>query len=69
MHIMISKPTKEALEKNGWKKWKLTPTYIKKVNKIRVCVRGDECRLPTISVVRPDDLIAIADELKKLEEN
>jgi hypothetical protein len=69
MQIIIKEPTKESLEKNGWKQWKLTPIYIKKVNKIRVCVRGNECRLPTISVVRPDDLIAIGNELKKLEEN
>lgn len=76
MHIMISKPSKEALEKNGWDyRGSLSPLYFKKVNNYSICIRlsnyglAHECWVVFGKVATPDDLIAIANELKKLEEN
>lgn len=73
MHIIIPKPTKEALEKNGWKLWHITPVYIKRINNCIVRVRPSyceslyECLIPNEETLMPNDLIAIGEELKKLE--
>ena len=77
MFIKIKPISKETLEKNGWK---LLPNnnnqlYYKKFNKCTVCVRSlesklpYECFMPAYENPTPDDLIAIANGLKKLEEN
>jgi len=76
MQIIIKEPTKEALEKNGWDyRGSISPLYSKKVNNYSVCVRLSALGLPhecwvlfeRTKVVTPDDLIAIGNELKKLE--
>lgn len=75
MHIIIPKPTKETLEKNKWKYVPHAVLYHKKINNCSVCVRDPddtlpfECWIPNMEDHTPDDLIAIAEELKKLEEN
>jgi len=76
MNIKIPEPSEKALEKNGWDyRGSLSPLYSKKVNNYSVCVRLSALGLPhecwvlfeRTKVVTPDDLIAIGNELKKLE--
>ena len=75
MNIIIPEPKKETLEKNGWEYAPQAELYYKKVNNCSVCVREPdstlpfECWIPSAENHTPDDLIAIANELKKLEEN
>lgn len=74
MQIKIKPISKETLEKNGWKL--LTNNqqqlYYKIINECTVCVRSlesklpYECFIPAYENPTPDDLIAIANELKKL---
>lgn len=74
MHILISEPNKEALEKNGWEQWKKTPVYKKKVGNTTVCVQlpyyelPHECWVINSENVLTSDLTAIASELQKLQE-
>ena len=75
MNIKIPEPSKKALEKNGWDcRGKVEPLYFKKVNNYSICVRflnyglTHECWVVFGEVATPDDLIAVANELKKLEE-
>lgn len=77
MNIKIPEPSEKALEKNGWDcRGSLSPLYSKKVNNYSVCVRLSALGLPhecwvlfeRTKVVTPDDLIAIGNELKKLED-
>lgn len=75
MNIIIPKPSKEALEKNGWKLWSITPVYTKKIRNCTAYVRASycesiyECLILNEETLMPNDLIAIGNELKKLEEN
>lgn len=75
MQIKIKEISKETLEMNGWKYKPSLQLYYKKVNNCSVCIQGPddelsfECWIPSAEEHTPDDLIAIADELKKLEEN
>ena len=76
MDIVIPKPSEKALEKNGWElitaddyKW-----YHKKINNLhveitRVTESRYECEILDCQDIALDDLIAIGNELKKLEEN
>lgn len=72
MNIIIPKPSKKALKKNGWEYSKSLQIYHKDFNKCRVCIRlpyyelPHDCWIPYAEAT-PDDLIAIAEELKKLE--
>ena len=75
MDIIILEPSKEALEKNGWKPWHNMSSYIKRIRNCTVYVRASycesiyECQIPNEETLMPDDLIAIGNELKELEEN
>lgn len=75
MIIKMKQPSREKLEKNGWEYKPHAELYYKKVNNCSVCVREPdstlpfECWIPSAEDHTPDDLIAIANELKKLEEN
>lgn len=75
MTIKLKPISKEKLEKNGWKCHPALQLYHKTFNKCTVCVRDPddvlpfECWIPDMEDHTPDDLIAIANELKKLEEN
>ncbi len=75
MEIIIPEPSKEVLEKNGWKPWHIKPVYIKRINNCMVRVRPSyceslyECWIPNEETLMPNDLIAIGEELKKLKEN
>lgn len=75
MQIKIKEISKEALEKNGWEYLPNIQFYRKKFNKCRVCIQLPDCDLPFecwipyMPEATPDDLIAIGQELKKLEEN
>ena len=75
MHILISEPSKEALEKNGWEQWHKTPIYTKKVGNTTVCVQlpyyelPHDCWVINSENVFISDLTAIASELQKLQEN
>ena len=70
MHIIIPKPTKKALEKNGWKKC-YDFCYCKKVDDydVKLIRSSVGCWVPNTEDMLLNDLIAIANELKKLEEN
>jgi hypothetical protein len=71
MQIKIKEISKETLEKNGWKYSKSLRLYYKEFNECMVRVRlADsvlplECWISNYDVVTPNDLIAIAEELKK----
>jgi hypothetical protein len=73
MNIIFPEPSKEMLEKNGWKLWHITPVYIKRINNCIVRVRPSyceslwECLIQNEEILMPNDLIAIGNELKKLE--
>ena len=73
MTIKIKEISKETLEKNGWEYKPQAELYCKKINNCLVFVREPdsvlpfECWIPYFEIVTPDDLIAIANELKKLE--
>jgi hypothetical protein len=73
MQIKIKEISKEKLEKNGWKYLPNLRIYRKDFNECRVCIRlryyelPHECWIP-YEEVTPEDLIAIGQELKKLEE-
>ena len=75
MHILISEPSKKALEKNGWKQWKKTPIYTKSVGNSTICIQlpyyelPHDCWVINSENVLISDLTTIAEELKKLEEN
>ena len=77
MKIKIKEISKETFEKNGWDYEPLEQLYFKKFNECEVCVRDQynykdspyECWISWWEVATPDDLIAIGNELKKLEEN
>jgi hypothetical protein len=75
MHIIIPKTTKETLEMNGWKYKPSLQLYYKKINNCSVCVQVPddelpfECWIPNSQDVTPNDLVAIGNELKKLEAN
>jgi len=75
MQIKIKEISKEKLEKNGWEYKPHAELYCKKINNCSVCVREPdsvlpfECWIPNMEDHTPEDLIAIAEELKKLEEN
>ena len=75
MQIKIKKISKEKLEKNGWEYVPLEQLYYKKFNECEVCIRDPyselirDCSISYWEVATPDDLIAIGNELKKLEEN
>lgn len=75
MQIKIKPISKEKLEKSDWECSPALQLYHKAFNKCTVCVRPlesnlpSECFMPVYENPTPDDLIAIANELKKLEEN
>lgn len=75
MNIIFREPSKEALEKNGWKPWHNPSSYVKRIRNCTVYVRASyceslyECLLQNEETLMPNDLIAIGTELKKLEEN
>jgi hypothetical protein len=74
MNIIIPKPNKKALKKNGWEYLKGLQFYRKIINECCVCIEDPDNDLPfgcwiTYERATPDDLIAIGNELKKLEEN
>lgn len=76
MQIKIKEISKEKLEKNGWEllgeydyNW-----YHKEINNLHVEIEKITdsmyyCEIPDYQDVFTDDLIAIYQELKKLEEN
>ena len=75
MDIRIKKISKEKLETCGWKYEPKYQVYHKIFNECNVFIRfsdsvlRDECWTAHWAIATPDDLIAIANELKKLEEN
>ena len=75
MQIIIPEPSKEALEKNGWKPCYNASAYTKRIRNCTVYVRASyceslyECWMPNEETLMPNDLIAIGNELKELEEN
>ena len=76
MQIIIKEPTKEVLEKNGWDcRGKIQQLCFKKTNNYSICVRlsnygvPHECWALFYKTATPDDLIAVGNELKKLEVN
>ncbi len=75
MQIKIKQPSREKLEECGWEYKPHAELYYKKINKCSVCVRDPDDELPFECWIldmedhTPDDLIAIGNELKKLEEN
>lgn len=75
MQIVIPKTTKETLEKNGWKYKPALQLYHKEFHECSVCIQKPDiefpyiCWIPPLARTTPDDLIAIGQELKKLEEN
>ena len=75
MKIKIKPISKEALEKNGWDYEIFQQRYYKKFNECWVCIDSPDCDLDrgcqlfSWDGATPDDLIAIGNELKKLEEN
>ncbi len=74
MIIKIKPISKDKLEKSGWEYLPPLQLYHKTFNECTVCVRpleSDlpyECWMPVYETATPDDLVAIANELKKLEE-
>ena len=75
MQIKIKEISKEILEKNGWKCHPRSNVYYKKFNEcwVGIIPLEDEqthgCWISYAEVATPDDLVAIGNELKKLEEN
>ena len=75
MQIKIKEISTEKLEKNGWEYKPQAELCCKKINNCLVCIREPdsvlpfECWIPYMSEATPEDLIAIGNELKKLEEN
>jgi hypothetical protein len=73
MTVEIKEISKEKLEKNGWEYLPLRKAYCKTFTHCNVFVEllGNVWpRMASIScyeIVTPDDLIAISQELKKLE--
>jgi hypothetical protein len=73
MQVIIPEPSKEALEKNGWEYMPNLQLYRKIFNECSVCIQKPDiefpyiCWIPPLGRPTPDDLIAIANELKKLE--
>ena len=75
MRIEIKGISKEKLEKNGWEYLPQRKAYCKTFFRCNVFVELLDNVLPHVALIScyeiatPDDLIAIAYELKKLEEN
>ena len=72
METIIKPPTLKALAKNGWmvlKPHELYPVYVKEVSNHTVYIKGEDCWTKYPEYITPEDLIAIGNELKKLEEN